>query len=141
VGFDQLEAVFVCAVTTRHSKIAVAAAPKNNVNDAENINELLRAIQQSAAVGEIRITQHAHQEMIEEEISLADVIESIGSAQLLENYANHQRGACCLLSGMTDSHRPLHIVCTTNRSPLIVITAYEPKPPKWLSPERRNRPK
>lgn len=34
--------------------------------------------------------------------------------------------------------RTLHVVCTINRSPLLIITVYEPKPPKWITPTRRS---
>jgi hypothetical protein len=55
----------------------------------------------------------------------------------LENYPEHRRGACCLLSGFTHGGRRIHIVCTTARPVLIIITVYEPRPPKWVTPTRR----
>jgi Domain of unknown function (DUF4258) len=69
---------------------------------------------QQAAQEILRVTQHAH-------------------------YPDHRRGACCLLCGYTDSGRPLHLVCTTLQSPVILITVYEPKLPKWETPTQRGR--
>ena len=60
---------------------------------------ILARIKLLAAEERIRITQHAHQEMFEEEISLADILEAIRTAELLENYPEHPRGPCCLLNG------------------------------------------
>ena len=40
---------------------------------------------------------------------------------------------------LANDERPLHVVCTTVRRPLIIITVYEPKPPKWTTPETRER--
>jgi hypothetical protein len=97
----------------------------------------LQRIQTQAASGTIRLTQHAQQEMIEEEIFLAEVLESIATGQVLEDYAEHRRGACCLLGGTTGQGRPLHVVCTTANPVLIIITVYEPKPPRWISPTER----
>jgi len=75
--------------------------------------------------------------MIEEAIRLEDVLDAIGSGTILEDYPEHRRGACCLLGGLDASGRHIHIVCTSNHDPLIVITAYLPRPPKWLSPTQR----
>ncbi len=33
--------------------------------------------------------------------------------------------------------RTLHIVCTTAQATLIIITVYEPLPPKWTTPTQR----
>ncbi|MBN1345024.1 MAG: DUF4258 domain-containing protein [Phycisphaerae bacterium] len=89
--------------------------------------------------GRIRLTQHAHQEMVAEAISLDAVIEAIASAQVLEDYPEHRRGSCCLLHGVTSRGRHLHVVCTTSLPMVVIITAYEPKPPKWPSPTQRRR--
>ncbi|MBI3972422.1 MAG: DUF4258 domain-containing protein [Chloroflexi bacterium] len=56
---------------------------------------------------------------------------------MLENYPEHRRGACCLIGGTTSTGRPIHVVCTTARPMLIIITAYEPQPPKWITPTQR----
>lgn len=85
----------------------------------------------------LRVTQHAQEEMTEEDILLEDVLEAIRSGAILENYPEHRRGACCLVCGYTRQRRPLHVVCTTAQPLLILITVYEPKPPKWVTPTRR----
>ncbi|HEV2854587.1 MAG TPA: DUF4258 domain-containing protein [Thermoanaerobaculia bacterium] len=85
----------------------------------------------------LRVTQHAQEEMTEEDIALEDALEAIRSGTILENYPEHRRGSCCLVSGYTRQGRPLHVVCTTAQLLLIVITVYEPKPPKWETPTRR----
>lgn len=107
-----------------------------NVTDLETVLERIRA---QADVENLRITQHAQQEMVEEGITLDEVLETIAKGQILENYPEHRRGACCLLSGLTQDDRPLHIVCTTARPVLIIITVYEPKPPKWITSTRRRQ--
>ena len=99
----------------------------------------LEQLRHEAATGNIRLTQHANREMVEEEITLNEVLEAIVSGQVLENYTEHRRGACCLVNGTTEEGRPLHIVCTTALPVLIIITAYEPKTPAWLTPMERNR--
>ena len=107
--------------------------------DITDVKAVLRRIRVQAAAENIRITQHAQREMVEEDITLDEMLEAIATGQILENYPEHRRGACCLLNGFTHEGRPLHIVCTTTRPVLIIITVYEPKPPKWITPTQRRR--
>lgn|SRR5665213_1295009 len=87
--------------------------------------------------GQIRFTLHAHQEMVAENFLLDDVLAALSQSQLLENYPTHKRSACALFNATTPGGRPVHIVCTTDNPVLILITVYEPKPPKWLSSIQR----
>lgn len=107
---------------------------ENNLPELESV---LRQIRAQAQEENFRITQHAHQEMVEEDITIDEVLEVISSGQILENYPEHRRGACCLLGGSTNNGRNAHVVCTTTGPLLIIITVYEPKPPKWVTPTRR----
>jgi hypothetical protein len=108
-------------------------------SDIRSVQAMLEGIRAHALTNNVRITQHAQQEMAEEDITLDEVLQSIASAQLLENYPEHRRGPCCLLSGRTTNSRPVHIVCTTAQAALIIITVYEPKPPKWVTPTQRRQ--
>ena len=100
---------------------------------------LLEQLQNQAATGHLRLTLHAHREMVEEEITLNELLEAIKSGQVLENYPEHRRGACCLVSGTSVKGRSIPIVCTTAQTVLIIITAYVPKEPGWVNPMERNR--
>src|SRR2546427_9914979 len=109
--------------------------------DAAELERVIERIKTQAAAGAFRVTQHAQQEMVEEEIGLDEVLETVGRAEILEHYPEHRRGACCLLNGITDQGRPLPVVCTVEQPLLILITVYEPKPPRWVTPrERRSKP-
>jgi len=65
------------------------------------MNLILARIQAQAKKQAIRVTQHAQVEMDEEDIALDEVLEAIATAQILEDYPDHRRGACCLLGGLT----------------------------------------
>jgi hypothetical protein len=106
-------------------------------HDAAGLEALLTRIKSQAAAGAYRVTQHTQQEMVEEEISLDEVLEAIRRGEILEHYPEHRRGACGLVHGLTRNGRPLHIVCTTAQPLLILITVYEPRPPKWITPRER----
>ena len=105
--------------------------------DLTDNNEILKRIQSQASVQNLRVTLHAQQEMIDENIKIADIYHAIQTGRILENYPEHQRGACCLLNGKDERGRDIHIVCTTSRDVLIIITAYLPLPPKWITPTQR----
>lgn len=105
--------------------------------DVNNFEAVLERVQAQAEAENIRITPHAQQEMVDEEITLDEALQAITTGQILENYPKHRRGACCLLYGTTNTNRPVHIVCTTAQSVLIIITVYEPKPSKWVTPTQR----
>jgi hypothetical protein len=103
------------------------------MEDEATLQRLLDQVEREA----LRVTQHAQQEMTEEDIVLDDVLDAIRSGSIIEAYPEHRRGACCLVCGYTRQRRPLHVVCTTAQPLLILITVYEPKPPKWVTPTRR----
>ena len=98
---------------------------------------VLARIRKQAEALALRVTQHAQKEMDAEEITLDEVLAAIANGQILEDYSEHLRGACCLLYGHTNEGRSLHIVCTTAQPLLVIITVYEPFLPKWVSPTQR----
>jgi len=108
-----------------------------NEADISDVGTVIERIRAQAIAENLRITQHAQQEMVEENIIFDEVLEAICTGEILENYPQHRRGPCCLLKGLSRNVRPLHIVCTTTRPVLIIITVYEPKPPKWKTPTQR----
>ncbi len=105
----------------------------------ENLAIILTSIRRQAKAENVRFTLHAHQEMIAEDIKLDEIFWAIANSQIVEHYPDHKRGACALIWGLAQNERPLHIVCTTNYSALIIITVYEPKLPKWITPTQRSR--
>ena len=87
----------------------------------------------------VKLTLHAQQEMLEDDVSVAELLSCLEECTLLEHYPDHRRGSCCLVGRRTFKGRFLHVVCTTERPELIIITVYEPKPPKWNTPFERGR--
>jgi hypothetical protein len=112
----------------------MVASGQSNADD-----ESLAGIRAKAAANSLRVTQHAQQEMVEDAFVLDDVLHALSNATVIEDYPDHRRGACCLVSGSAPDQRPIHIVCTTTSAVLIIITVYEPKPPKWVTPTQRGR--
>ena len=100
--------------------------------------DVLDKIRNQVRDGQYRISDHAHREMLNDGFLLQDLVEGVLSGEVLEDYPEHRRGPCCLLNGTTAGNRPIHIVCTTSLPVAIMITVYEPKPPKWVNPRVRS---
>ncbi len=107
--------------------------------DAADPVAVLARVRAQAAADDIELTTHARRQLAKKRITYDEIREAIASGQLLENYPAYHKGACCLLYGDTHEARPVHVVCSTTAPSLIIITAYESEPPKWITPTRRGR--
>jgi hypothetical protein len=108
--------------------------------DGARNQEVVDRIRKQIASGDFRLTAHAQQEMVDESIWLDDLISALCAPELLENYPEDRRGPSCLVLGYSLGGRPIHVVCTANQPTLVVITVYEPSPPKWQDPRQRGTP-
>jgi len=61
------------------------------------LEAILARIRDQIAQDAVLLTQHAQQEMVEEEVGLDEVYQALESSAVLENYRDHRRGACCLV--------------------------------------------
>lgn len=98
---------------------------------------ILKRIKAQATADNFVVTLHAAEEMQDENITLKELLAAIASSALLENYPTFYRGSCCLVCGPGEKGRYIHVVCSTSRAELFIITVYQPKPPKWRSPTER----
>ncbi len=107
--------------------------------DTQDPDAILAQLRRQAETDKLRITLHGHQEMVEEDISLEEILEVLLDATFVENYAEHRRGPCCLVCKQTSHGRYVHVVCTTTLEHAIIITVYEPRAPKWVTPFQRGK--
>jgi hypothetical protein len=64
-------------------------------------------------------------------ISTAEVRRVIAKGEVIENYPEDTRGLSCLLLGLGDEGRPIHVVCAPKDDYLAIITAYLPDESEW----------
>src|SRR4030042_3472227 len=65
-------------------------------------------------------------------IEAQDMEEAIYKGSIIEPYPDDPRGASCLILGLTNKGRPLHIVCgRLEDDEILIITAYEPDAEEW----------
>jgi hypothetical protein len=95
--------------------------------------DLLIGIQHKIAEGQFEFSRHATDRMLLRQISIKEIREAIGSAEIIEDYPDDKYGPSCLLLGLTVQGRPLHVQCSYPTRLLIkIITVYEPEPSEWI---------
>jgi Domain of unknown function (DUF4258) len=57
---------------------------------SDDWSQTIRSIREQAASTQLRVSQHAQQEMVEEGISLDDVLHTISNGRILEDYPQHR---------------------------------------------------
>ncbi|WP_373547857.1 DUF4258 domain-containing protein [Chamaesiphon sp.] len=92
----------------------------------------IEEIRQKIADEQFEFSKHAVDQSIIRKIVLREVRESIANGQIIEDYPDDKYGASCLISGLTQDKRPIHIHCSYPSRPLIkIITLYEPSLQRW----------
>lgn len=78
-------------------------------------------------------TDHAVNEMNAENemITTAEVRYVIFSGEIIEDYPEDKRGHSCLIFGLPNDKRPIHILCAPKEEYVAIITAYIPSLEKW----------
>jgi hypothetical protein len=96
------------------------------------MNSLIEEIRQKFADEQFEFSKHAVDQSIARKIQGEEVKETIANGQIIEDYPDDKYGASCLISGLTQMQRPIHIQCSyPSRSLIKVITLYEPDPQRW----------
>ncbi len=100
----------------------------------------LKAIQEAIAAGDYQYTAHALTRTTERRISRAEIEQVITTAEIIEEYPGDKYGPSCLLYGMTDEARHLHVLVSSPPSSIKIISAYEPDPDEWDDYRVRKEP-
>ncbi|MBW4578041.1 MAG: DUF4258 domain-containing protein [Tildeniella nuda ZEHNDER 1965/U140] len=106
------------------------------------MTSLIEDIRQKIADERYEFSKHAVDQSILRQIQVQEVRETIAKGQVIEHYPNDKYGPSCLISGVTQTQRRLHIQCSYPPRPLLkIITLYEPDPQRWNADftQRRNR--
>ncbi|MBH0200329.1 MAG: DUF4258 domain-containing protein [Nitrospira sp.] len=94
-----------------------------------------------AAEKKLLFLPHAIRQMSRPErmITPQEVERVVMTGALVEDYPQDSRGHSCLLLGLGDGARAIHVVCSPKAEYLAVITAYLPDTDQWSSDYRRRR--
>ena len=101
---------------------------------------MIEEIRKKIAQSQFEFTQHATDQSILRRISVRELRDAIANGEVIEDYPEDKYGPSCLILGMTQAGRPLHIQCSYPSRPLVkIITLYEPDPRRWIDFKMRRR--
>ena len=106
------------------------------------IHQTLGQIQVLVERGETRISLHGYNELIDDQISVRDIVGGLKDAILIEDYPDYPKGPSCLVLQRDGAGRLIHVVWgipAGRISPAVVITAYRPDPAKWDESGKRRQ--
>jgi len=93
----------------------------------------LKLIVDAIQARRIRITDHADEEAVADGVSIEQVLKSIPSGEIIEQYPDDKPYPSCLI--YSDAQGPLHSVWAYNETNfwVLLITVYRPDPQRWIN--------
>lgn len=88
------------------------------------------AVKVKISKGEYRFSDHALKRMIKRSIDRAEMEQAVLSGEIIEEYPDDKYSPSCLVYGMTDYGRHLHVQLSLS-SIIVIITIYEPDEAEW----------
>ena len=99
-------------------------------------------IQDAVRNGRYRVTNHAREEARDDRITVRELVDSVLSGEIIEEYLDDRPHPSCLIYGRTSEAEPVHGVWAydAEMSLAILVTIYRPDPAPWIDWQIR-RPK
>jgi Domain of unknown function (DUF4258) len=90
-------------------------------------------IQRQLQAGDFEFTRHAFKRAVERNISEQEIREIGENVEVIEDYPGDKYSPSCLLLGVTQDKRLLHIQASRVESDITkIITLYEPNKDEWI---------
>lgn len=87
----------------------------------------IKIIRGRVQLREYDLSEHAHSERQEEQITTEEIEQTIFKGSIIEKYPKDKRGPSYLVAS-----KKLHIICGFRGERLLIITVYRPKKPIWI---------
>jgi hypothetical protein len=99
---------------------------------------LLEDIQVKIRQDRFEFSRHALDQSIRRRVHVHEIREALETGEVIEDYPEDKHGPSCLILGITERGRALHVQCSYPTRALVkVITLYEPDPARWIDSRRR----
>lgn len=105
-------------------------------NTLENVRTLVRQ-------GKVVVSNHGFDELASDDLSVAEAVEGLATAVVVEDYPGYFKGSCVLVLQRDNNALPIHVVWGIpkgRREPAVLVTAYRPDPGLWEDDFRTRRP-
>ncbi len=88
----------------------------------------------------VKFTDHAREEMANENIRVDDILKVIDTGEIIEEYSDDKPFPSCLIYAKVNN-KPIHVVCAMpeNVDILIIIATYIPSADKWITHRIRKK--
>jgi Domain of unknown function (DUF4258) len=107
-------------------------------------SDTLERIKRLVEDGKVRISDHGYDELADDDIVTADVLDGVRSAIPVEDCPEFHKGPSVLVLQKDAAGRPLHVlwgIPKGHAEPAVVVTAYRPDPGRWSSDFMRRKPR
>lgn len=100
---------------------------------------MLEFIVKSIEADNYMLTRHAKEEMMTDNLALADILASVKRGEIIEDYPKDFPFPSCLIFGENDKGEPIHTIWGYDRERqlAILITTYRPDPKRWIDFKKR----
>jgi hypothetical protein len=100
----------------------------------------IHEIRSQLRAGKFQFTRHGLKRFVERNISQSEIIETGENVVIIEDYPDDKYSPSCLLLGITNNQRFLHLqVSRKNSDILTIITLYDPDPQEWINYSQRRK--
>lgn len=102
---------------------------------------IISQIQRAIGGGEVRITDHADEEMASDQLGLDDVLASVLTGEIIEQYPTDYPLPSCLVYGRPKPDIHIHSVWAYNDATkrAVLVTVYRPDPDCWIDWRSRKK--
>ena len=98
------------------------------------MSETLSGIMDLVAAQDVRISEHGYDELAEDRISVADILDGVSTGRVIEDYPAYPKGRSVLVLQLDHDGEPIHAVWAIPKGfdrPAVLVTAYRPDPARW----------
>ena len=89
----------------------------------------------------VRITSHARIEAMADSLSFDEIVHSVSTGEIIEDYPDDWPHPSCLIYGKLPNGEPVHSVWAYESvtGVAVLVTTYRPDPERWYDSRTRRR--